>query len=112
MNDIHQRLIDENPNVNSTVLSKLIGEPVRKIERHRETAVWRYKGKGIPFLSFCNTSESAFYCVTYRRKLLFKGKLEGALEQVDRVIFCLENNNGKIPSFKVEPIMSNMEFIR
>ncbi|AUR96170.1 hypothetical protein NVP1216O_42 [Vibrio phage 1.216.O._10N.222.55.C12] len=102
-----QRLIDENPNINSTALSKLTGLQTRRIERHRETAVWRYKGVGLPFVSFCNTKLSAFYCVTHKRRLMHKGNISGAIECVDRLIFCLENNNGKLPS----KVFDNMGFI-
>ncbi|AUR89000.1 hypothetical protein NVP1231O_48 [Vibrio phage 1.231.O._10N.261.49.F8] len=102
-----QRLIDDNPNINSTAISKLTGVPTRRIERNRDTAVWRYKGRGLPFVSFCNTRLSAFYCVTYKRKLIYKGNIAGSIECVDRLIFCLENNDGKLPS----KVLDNMKFI-
>ncbi|AUS01639.1 hypothetical protein NVP1287O_66 [Vibrio phage 1.287.O._10N.286.55.C7] len=102
MDERFERLIVDNPNLCSTVLSKLTGVSRRTIDRKRCKSNWRYKGFGIPFLCFVNSKESAFYEVRCKRRYIYRGEIETAMVQVDRVIYCMENNGGELPPTNVK----------
>ncbi|AUR95819.1 hypothetical protein NVP1213O_43 [Vibrio phage 1.213.O._10N.222.54.F10] len=102
-----ERLILDNPNLSTTALCRLTGLSVGVVNRIRVKPLWTHKGKGIPFMCFVNRKEQACHQVSVRGRLVFNGLLTKAIENVDRVIYCLENNNGKLPS----KVFDNMGFI-
>ena len=107
-----ERLLEDNPNASSSILSKLTGIKVRDINRVRLSSLWRYDCKGIPFTNFVVDKDKAYHRVRKNGRTLFKGSLAGAIEQTDRLIHCLENNNGKLPPTLSEWSLSDLEFIK
>ena len=107
------RLINENPNLSSASLSRLTGIHQNKIQKLKVCAgvIWTYRGHGIPFLQFINGKERAFYLVGYSRHPVYRGNLSSAIENVDRLIYCLENNNGKLPPTGNQSIFERLGFL-
>ncbi len=102
-----ERLILDNPHLTSTVLMSITGLSKRQVLNIKNTGEWIYSGVGIPFMSFINCNERPHYRVHKNRRTIYQGIFSRAVENVDRLIYCLENNNGKLPS----KVFDNMEFI-
>lgn len=104
------QLIKDNPNLSSAAIARLIGVSRWTVSEHRENPKWTHKGKGIPFVSF--SPSSGQYKVRCKRRDIYKGKFNNCMENLDRLIYCLENNNGKLPMTTEESIFSNLNFIK
>lgn len=107
-----ERLIQDNPNLSTVALCRLTGLTVWAIDKIRDKPTWRHKGVGVPFMCFVNRKEQACHQVSVKGRLVFNGLLSEAFEYVDRVIYCLENNNGKLPPTLSEWSLSDLEFIK
>lgn len=107
------RLINENPNLSSASLSRFTGIHHNKIQKLKaKTGVnWTYRGHGIPFLKFINGKERAFYLIGYSRQPVHRGNFSSAIENVDRLIYCLENNDGKLPPSGKQSIFEWLGFL-
>lgn len=112
MNEQQKHLVCDNPNLSSAKLATLTGLESHTIRNARAAMgikpLWYHKGVGIPFMYF-NTSLVA-YAVYKNDTHLFAGSFDKAVESVDRLIYCLENNNGKLPPSRREWYFKNLEF--
>lgn len=106
-----ERLIADNPNLSTTALCKLTGLSVGAVNKVRVKPLWSYKGAGIPFMCFVNRKNQACHQVSVSGRLIFNGLLSRAIDYVDMVIYCLENNNGKPPPTRKESYFVGLEFI-
>jgi hypothetical protein len=113
MNSQELRLIKENPNLSSASLSRLTGIHQNKIQdlKIKSGVSWTYRGHGIPFLRFINAKERAFYLVSHSRRAAHRGNFSSAIENVDRLIYCLENNSGKLPPTGKPSIFEGLGFL-
>ena len=110
MNNQQLQLIKDNPNLSSAAIARLIGVSRWTVSKHREKPNWTHKGSGIPFVSF--SPSSGQYKVRCKRRDIYKGKFNSCMENLDRLIYCLENNNGKLPMTTEESIFSDLNFIK
>lgn len=108
-----QRLIDDNPNLSNAVLGRLAGLTRKQVFTYRKVTEtrpkWLHKGRGIPFVSrfVVDSSTIAWRVECKGRAITSSSNLRNVVDNVDRVIYCLENNNGKLPS----KVLDNMKFI-
>lgn len=105
------QLIRDNPNLSSAALARFTGLTYGRVHKARGNQSWSHKGYGIPFMCFVNRKDQACYQVSVKGRLVFNGLLAEAIEYVDRVIYCLENNDGKLPPPLSEWSLSNITFI-
>lgn len=105
-----ERLITDNPNLCSSALSRLTGVNVRTLNRKRNSSAWRYKGVGVPFLCFVNSKDAAFYEVRCKREYISRGAFEDLIENVDRLIYALDN--GGLPPTRKESYFIGLGFIK
>lgn len=95
------RLISDNPNLSHTVLARLLNISESYIKKIRRVYLlggkWMYRGDGIPFTRQVETKDGIYYEVRKNHQRLFRGNFYGAIEQVDRLLYCLNNNSGKLP---------------
>lgn len=103
------RLISDNPNINNDALARIAGVSRQSIGRlKRKLCIepkWIHCGIGLPFVNY-DKSVTAYQVRKSGRRIHF-GSFELAMVNLDRLIYCLENNNGKLPS----KVFDNMEFI-
>ena len=96
-----ESLLADNPNISSAALSRLTGKSRFSIERLRAklglTPNWRHIGVGIPFTSQSVNKDGVYLSLQFKQRVLAKGLIEGVMVNLDRLIYCLENNNGKLP---------------
>ncbi|CAL9960924.1 hypothetical protein VPHK24_0064 [Vibrio phage K24] len=108
-----QRLINDNPNLSNAVLGRFTGLTRKQVFTHRNATGtrpnWLHKGKGIPFVSrfIVDLSTIAWRVECKGRAITSSSNLRNVVDNVDRVIYCLENNDGKLPS----KVLDNMKFI-
>lgn len=109
-----ESLLADNPNLKASSLAKLAGvssQSINRLKRKMEVrSSWIHNGIGIPFISY-DKSVTAHRLRKGTRTLYF-GTLEGSLVNLDRLIYCLENNNGKLPPTLSEWSLSDLEFIK
>lgn len=109
----HEMLILDNPNLTAATLSRFTGLSRNRVERFRTKrqakANWVYRGYGIPFMAVVDTTDCLCFRV-YKGRKLFVGRFHKAIEMVDRLIFCLENNHGKLPPTMNEYVFDNLKF--
>lgn len=103
------QLIHDNPNLSGAALSRLIGVSRWVINEIRDKPKWTHNGKGIPFVGFSKSSGQ--YKVRCKRRDIYKGGFNDCIENLDRLIFCLENNNGKLPRTLNDVVFGDLEFI-
>lgn len=109
-----ERLVRDNPNLSASKIASLAS--VHKntiINIRRRLGViqqWFHFGIGIPFVDYdpINTS----YRLRKNGRKVYNGSFLGAMENLDRLIFCLDNNSGKLPKTLEESIFSELEFIK
>ena len=108
-----QRLIDDNPNLSNAALGRFTGLTRKQVFTYRKVTEtrpnWLHKGKGVPFTSrfIVDSSTIAWRVECKGRAITSSSNLCNVIDNVDRVIYCLENNNGKLPS----KVLDNMKFI-
>lgn len=108
-------LFMDNPNLNNRKLSQLTGIDEATISRKRQAfkGNWVYKGVGLPFIQF-NLSKAA-YVLRYKNTTITEGSLANALVNLDRLVYCLDNNNGMLPLssyVKIKSIFNGLTFIK
>lgn len=95
------RLISDNPNLSHTVLAKLLNVSESYIKKIRRVyslgGAWMYRGTGIPFTRQVETDAGIYYEVAKNHQRLFRGNFSGAIEQLERLLYCLHHNSGKLP---------------
>lgn len=109
-----QRLIIDNPNVNTATLVRFLGSTRDRVERYRYKnklkGNWSYKATGIPFMSLLRTRDGICHHVNCKSRKIHSGSFAVAMENVDRLIYCLDNNNGKLPQSMNEYVFNNLRF--
>lgn len=109
--DIHQKqLIKDNPNLSSSALARFLCFTHAKVSRNRETPLWAHRGHGIPFTFEQVMSDGVYLILKFRGRVIANGKLPYILENLDRLIYCLENNNGNLPPTLEDWSLKNLEF--
>lgn len=112
MNKQVERLVIENPNISSGKLAMLTGLKSHTIRNYRRRlgvkSFWHYSGVGIPFMYF--NAALVAYEIKKSNRDVFAGSFHNALLNVDRLIYCLDNNNGKLPAARRESYLKNLEF--
>lgn len=108
-----ERLIAENPNLSYAAISRLTGMDVYHIKTIRELIGvkqnWKHSGVGIPFVCFSKKGAS-FRVSDNKNRYIYEGSFNGAMENVDRVIYALDN--GGLPKRKLEGLFDNLDFIK
>ena len=112
MDERFERLIADNPNLSTSAICRLTGLSIGEVNKARVKPLWSYKGVGIPFMCFVNRKNQACYQVSAYGRLIFNGLFYRAIEYVDMVIYCLENNKGKLPLTRKESYFVGLEFIK
>lgn len=107
-----ERLVIENPNLSASkiaYLAKVHKNTIINI-RHKlgVNHQWFHFGVGIPFVDYDPITTS--YRVRKGGRKIYNGSFLGAMENLDRLIFCLDNNQGKLPKTVKESIFSDLEF--
>lgn len=104
------KLILDNPNLSGAVLAKLIGVSRWTVNEFRSGVTWTHNGVGVPFVGF--NKASGQYTIRCKRRQIFKGTFQDCMENIDRLIYCLDHNGGKLlPSFK-ERIFNGLKLIK
>lgn len=103
-----KRLLAENPHLQSGKLALLTGMKPRAINKFKKenglTGKWTYSGVGIPFMCY-----EFSYLVRYKQKHIgSSGLLEKAIDLVDHLIWCIENNMFNKPKIE-HPYLSNLK---
>lgn len=107
------KVIMDNPNLQTNVLARFLGidkATVRKVRGGR--GVHAFKGYGIPYMTSEFYNNGFRYVTVYRGRKLGVGSFNYCIEQLDRVLFCLEHNDGKLPRTLKQVVFDNLEFIK
>lgn len=112
MNSQQLQLIKDNPNLSSTAIARLIGVHKSTVDRNRIKPLWKHSGTGIPYVYESVNKDGVYKTLRFGVRVLAKGKIDSVMENLDRLIYCLENNNGKLPMTTEESIFSNLNFIK
>ncbi len=113
ISESHERLIIDNPNLSTNVIARFLGidkATVRKVKRRIAGHRHSFKGNNIPHLTSEIYNGGFRYVAIYRGRKLGVGSFNYCIEQIDRLLFCLENNNGKLPPTKTDYIFNNLKF--
>ncbi|AZF88634.1 hypothetical protein [Vibrio phage P23] len=111
MNKSELILIKDNPNLSSSALARLIGVDRSRVSRARKKPLWSHSGVGIPYT--CRKVTSSVYLqLMCKGRSIASGKLNHILENLDRLIFCLENNNGELPKTTNDAVFGGLRFIK
>ena len=107
------QLIVDNPNLSTNVLARFLGvdkSTVRRVKDKLEGYRHSFKGNNIPHLTSEIYNGGFRYVAIYRGRKLGVGSFDYCIEQIDRLIYCLENNNGKLPPRMNEYVFDNLKF--
>ena len=88
-----KRVIRENPHLQRGKLSRLLGVGEFSIDSYKtynNLKSWTYSCCGMPFLSFHPLSTS--YRVQYKSRVIFLGSRNKAINVLDHLIWCIEND--------------------
>ena len=111
MNAQQERLILDNPNLPDSNLANLTGLTVKQVSYYRFInncrGQWFYKGSGIPFCDFNQEG----YRVRKSGKKIFRGAFKEAIENVDRLIYCIENNGKHLLKTFEQQILDDLSFL-
>ena len=113
ISDIQERLIIDNPNLSTNVIARFLGvdkSTVRKVKQRMTGHRHSFKGNSIPHLTSEIYNGGFRYVAIYRGRKLGVGSFSYCIEQVDRLLFCLENNNGKLPPTFNDVVFGNLKF--
>lgn len=105
------QLIHDNPKLSSSSLAKFLGVNIKTVSANRDKPTWKHDGRTIPFLSTVNHDGLRWY-VQYGKRKIHRGSFNSAMDNVDRLIYCLENNNGKLPRTLNDVVLGDLEFIK
>lgn len=112
MTNQQTRLILQNPNLSNTALASFLGISENQVRKFRArngiTPNWKHDGKSIPLLRAVNAPDRFFFVVAHGDKEIHRGGFKKAIEQVDRLIYALDNG-GLPPSFK-QWLFKDLEF--
>lgn len=111
MNAQQNRLIADNPNLSGAAIARLIGVNKSTVNKSREKPLWRHSGIGIPFVYDSINQDGVYKALIFNGRTLAKGRVQSVMENLDRLIYCLENNNGKLPRTLNEVVLGDLEFI-
>lgn len=100
-----KRFIEDNPNLNSAVISRFLGIDINKVAKPRVKGGFRHKGVGIPFLFFHKSI--AQYAVDSKGQRIYNGKLDIAIKVVDHLIWCIESGQFDKPRIE-HPYFENL----
>jgi DNA-binding XRE family transcriptional regulator len=97
MNAQQERLIRDNPNLSNEVLAKLIGISRQSVwsfkKRNDIVSNWTHSGNKIPFFHSCfNVKLCTVSKVLFGGVSLHEGSFKEAMINVDRLIYCLDND--------------------
>lgn len=106
------QLIHDNPNLSSAALARLIGVDKSTVSRNRTAPLWKHSGVGIPFVYDSMNPDGVYKALIFDGRTLARGKLDAVMINLDRLIYCLENNNGKLPRTLHEVVFGDLEFRR
>lgn len=112
MNAQQERLIRDNPNLPDSKLANLADLTVKQVSHYRSInncrGKWFYRGSGIPFCDFNQDG----YRVRKSGKKIFRGSFSGAIENVDRLICCLDNDGKHLLKTLEQKVFDDLEFIK
>ncbi|CAH9015776.1 putative winged helix-turn-helix DNA-binding domainprotein [Vibrio phage 120E34-1] len=107
-----ERLIRDNPTLSSARIAKLVGlhrnTVINAKKRLEVDSEWFHFGVGIPFVDYDSSSTS--YRVRKDGQKVYDGSFNGAMDNLDRLIYCLENNNGQLPPTRKESYFLGLGF--
>lgn len=113
MNQQQVQLIKDNPNLSSSALESFLGVSRADIGKVRGKVLWKHSGCGIPFLSHTVGKNGLSYKLRTKNKTVVScSSLDSAMINLDRLIYCLENNEGKLPMTTEEAIEDGLRFIK
>ena len=107
-----ERLIEDNPNLSSSMIANLVGLHKNTIINTKKRlgikSNWFHFGVGIPFVDYDASSTS--YRIRKDGRKIYDGSFNGAMENVDRLIYALDN--GGLPPTRKESYFIGLEFVR
>ena len=107
-----EKLVSDNPNLSASKLAKLAGAHKNTIINVKKklgvSPNWFHFGVGIPFIDY--DSIVTAYRLRKDGRKIYNGSFTGVMENLDRLIFCLENNNGKLPRTIEELVFNDLRF--
>lgn len=111
------RAVIDNQNLSVSALSEFLNlkqGTIRTIRRcYGQHSFWKHSGCGVPFLSKTVGNRGLIYKLRTKNKSVVScSSLDSAITNLDRLIYCLENNNGKLPPTTREFVYSGLEFIK
>lgn len=112
MNKYELQLIKDNPNLSGAELARIIGVNKSAVNKTRLKPYWKHSGCGIPFLSHSIGKRGLGYKLRAKNKNVVScSSFESAMENLDRLIYCLENNGGNLPMTTKQAVESGIRFI-
>ena len=106
-------LIKDNPNLSTASIARFTGLSWYAVDKVRNKPKWTHSGLGIPFISHSIGNRGLGYKVRFKNKTMAScSSFSSAMENLDRLIYCLENNDGKLPMTSKESIYRDLEFIK
>ena len=97
----HEQVIRDNPNLSHRELARFLVISRYSVQRFRKakslTPLWKHDGRTIPFTYDTMNPDGVYKLLKYKDRQLARGKLETVMVELDRLIYCLEKNNGKLP---------------
>lgn len=113
ISDTEIKVIMDNPNLQTNVLARFLGidkATVRKVRGHR--GVHAFRGFGIPYMTSELYNNGFRHVTVYRGRKLGVGSFKYCIEQLDRLLFCLEHNDGQLPRTLNQVVFDDLEFIK
>lgn len=108
-----KKLITDNPNLSNASLARFLGvskDAVRRLRIELDVIPkWTHRGHGVPFSCDVITEDGWWREVKFKGRIIHRGN--SAMENLDRLIYCLENNNGKLPKSTSDFVFGELEFI-
>lgn len=112
MNARQIQLIKDNPNLSNSALARFLCVSRDTVRRTREKPKWKHRGVGIPYTNIVDNCDGLYYRVEFNRRVISNGSFELAMLNLDRLIFCLEHNDGKLPLTAKQSIYQGLRFIK
>lgn len=110
------QLIKDNENLSTIVIARFLKVKPKSVSYFRNAygykGKWFHKGCGFPFvMEYIASGSTKSFRVEFSNRVIYSGNIQGALTNLDRLIYCLENNNGKPPRTLNEVVFGDLEFI-
>lgn len=116
MNKHQHQLIIDNPNLSHRELARFLCVSRHAVQYYRKansiTPLWKHSGCGIPFVHDTMNPDGVYKVLKFGSRQLARGKLETVMIELERLIFCLENNNGKLPPTRLDNLHDGLEFVK